>query len=392
MSFPSSSAVFVTDALGAGWICRAHAIHTSHLQTSALLLTASHLTAIASSQFTASTEGVRKTAPVVGEVHRWKALADVNWQGFAGVGSLSLVSPTEDEDEHDELQEDLQPPDRSTFDTLDGAPSSPRLQKKRPSSSPLVTGRQLPVLPRSPSLDVPSSSPVSVQRGQPIGRSTSSDGTSLRATPTPPPATASPARKKVAYSDETEIIPCALKQEEDEGWDALKGRSDYESLLREEQRRVDMQTRERERRDFEAAEERRQVEVERERAKAEEAERERQRRLREEEAERERARLRREAEEEERLHLQALEREREGAERKHQALLKREEEEAERRLMLRREEDERIRWARDKEDRERQEALENARLGSVKVRSMKERIEEFKKVCYSPSHPCQEVH
>lgn len=328
---------------------------------------------------------------MVGEVHRWKALADVNWQGFAGVGSLSLVSASGDEDEHDELQEDLQPPDRSTFDTLDSAPSSPRLQKKRPSSSPLVAGRQPPVLPRSPSLDVPSPSPVSVQRGHPFGRSTSSDGTSPRATPTPPPATASPARKKVAYSDEMEIIPRALKQEEDEGWETVKGRSDYESLLREEQRRVDMETRERERREFEAAEERRRVEVERERAKVEEAEGERQRRLREEE-ERERARLRREAEEDERLHLQALEREREAAEKEHQALLKREEEEAERRLMARRDEDERIRLARDKEDRERQEALENVRLGSVKVRSMKERIEEFKKVCYSLSHLCQEVH
>jgi hypothetical protein len=60
------------------------------MQTLALLSTSSAVTSLASSLFTASTESCRKTAPFVGDVQRWRCLAEAGWVGMGGLNGLQL--------------------------------------------------------------------------------------------------------------------------------------------------------------------------------------------------------------------------------------------------------------------------------------------------------------
>ncbi|KAL7417031.1 hypothetical protein BDY24DRAFT_155400 [Mrakia frigida] len=98
-----------------------HQLQTSHLQTLALLSTSASITSLASSQFTASNEGVRKTAPSLGEVQRWRGLAEAGWVGAGGIDELELPSIEGGRQSHQQqLEEDfdddeeLHPPRRMT--------------------------------------------------------------------------------------------------------------------------------------------------------------------------------------------------------------------------------------------------------------------------------------
>lgn len=79
------------------------------------------MTSLASTQFTSSTEGVKKTAPTVGEVQRWRCLAEAGWIGNGGIDELELDSPVgarsrRPAEEGEEDWEELHPPRRMTAD------------------------------------------------------------------------------------------------------------------------------------------------------------------------------------------------------------------------------------------------------------------------------------
>ena len=170
-------------------------------------------------------------APAVGEVLRWKALADASWVGAAGVGELALPdnSPAEWADDAPDLpptlinaletdeEVNLRPPVRpfanpSASASLAGSPpSSPRLRASplpaqspvRPAASPLPSApvaRQLPAAP-SPSLrtPAPAESPVESQLRipSPAGENGSLNGR----------RDGGSGPKKVGYVDHAEIIP-----------------------------------------------------------------------------------------------------------------------------------------------------------------------------------------
>lgn len=362
---------------------RAHLAQTSHLQTSALLMTASHLTSLASAQFTASTEGVRKTAPVVGDVLRWKAFADAGWLGAAGLADLTLPAAGRErwvdgiEHDGDNDEQELRPPDRSFAGARSpSSPSSPRARQQTMPSSPLTQqeARKLPVAPaRSPSFDAPPTA-AATAAAQPNARqyaptvSSSSDGNSQRnitgaLTFSPPVQT----RKKVGYADRPEVIPhrsllpadaasCqpAGDDDGDGDWDQVQGRAEYEAALRNEQRRLEARA---ERDRLDAVDREQQIARERERQQHDEAA----------------------------ARALALEHERQAFEREHERLARAEEEESRRRLLARREEDERIRLAREKEDRAAAEQRERELAGAneadaARVKVMKERFEDYRRV------------
>lgn len=204
-------------------------MQTSHLQTAALLQSAAALSAVGAAQFTVSTESVRRMAPAIGEVLRWKALADAGWVGTAGVGDLSLpgdlaasvrdVSIIEAKIEPpslgpaldkaptpDSSQNNLRPPTRpfaaSTVPTsAAGSPvQSPiRSSASLPALIPAETSRQLPVAPSPSPYGHPPPSPAferQVQVPSPIIAPVVFNGR----------GDASGAVKKVSYITQTGLI------------------------------------------------------------------------------------------------------------------------------------------------------------------------------------------
>jgi len=372
-------------------LIRAHLIQTSHLQTAALLQTAAAISAVGASQFTASTEAVRRMAPAVGEVLRWKALADASWTGSAGVGGLALPDGLIAGDETEPafaggLAEDqrrmsalvdglapdndesrLRPPVRPyAAASVAGSPtSSPRFQAgslpsqspARPAALPLpptstTAFRQLPTAPSPGSRDhAPAESPVERHYRLPSPALDNGSLSSRRDIGSAP--------KKVAYVEQAEIIPddrqrdpdiSAARQSLDSRDDALE--SDYNRLADERRR---FEGYERERAAFDAEE------TARERTYEDAA---LQRQL-EEDKEAFRRVLEREADE------AVADRQREEA--------RREELDRERLARAQRAEREAAEKARERDEAAAAEAVEEAR-----VRAIRDRFEEFRRVSSRP--------